>query len=148
MFLEIKNILKSQGTIDAISNFLNKIPKYTSHYSFSNRVYFHLTLSWKKLYEEFCKQTTDLQVTYKLFKSEADKYNVKYLAISQKRTLAHIAINVTQNSRGLYHQKRELHYCKNQTTTKGEMNLLANVLKQMKRCSRMRTATSCDSLSI
>ena len=76
MFLEIKNILKSQGTIDAISNFLNKIPKYTSHYSFSNRV-FHLTLFFKKLYEEFCKQTTDLQVGYKLFKSEADKYNVK-----------------------------------------------------------------------
>ena len=77
MFLEIENILKSQGTIDVISNFLNKIPKYTSHYSFSNRVYFHLTLSWKKLYEEFCKQTTDLQVGYKLLKSEADKYNVK-----------------------------------------------------------------------
>ena len=72
-----KNILKSQGTIDAITNFLNKIPKYTSHYSFSNRVYFHLTLSWKKLYEEFFKQNTDLQVGYKLFKSEADKYNVK-----------------------------------------------------------------------
>ena len=46
----------TQGTTDAISNFLNKIPKYTSHYSFSNRVYFHLTLSWKKLIAEFCKQ--------------------------------------------------------------------------------------------
>ena len=51
-------------TIDTISNFLNKIPLYTSHYSFSNRVYFHLTLSWKKLYDEFCKQTTDFQVGY------------------------------------------------------------------------------------
>ena len=77
MFLEIKNILTSQGTIDAISNILNKIPKYISHYSFSNRVYFQLTLSWKKLYEVFCKQNTDLQVDYKLLKSEADKYNVK-----------------------------------------------------------------------
>ena len=28
-------------------------------------------------YEEFCKQTTDLQVGYKIFKSEGDKYNVK-----------------------------------------------------------------------
>ena len=39
----------TQSTIDVISDFLNKRPKYISHYSFSNRVYFHLTLSWKKI---------------------------------------------------------------------------------------------------
>ena len=77
-----------QGTIDAISDFLNKIPKYTSHHSFSNKVYFHPTLSWKKLHEEFCKQNTDLEVSFNLFKSEADKYNVK-IYIPKKDTCSY-----------------------------------------------------------
>ena len=88
MFLEIKK--HTQGTIDSISDFLNKIPKYTSHYSFSNRVYFPPTLSRKKLFEEFCKENTDLQVCYKLFILEADKYNVKIYIPKD----THIVINV------------------------------------------------------
>ena len=41
----------------------------------------------------------------------------KFSYIPKKDTCTHCD-QCTQNSRGLYHQKREIHYYKNQTTTK------------------------------
>ena len=43
----------SDATLSTIKYFLNAIPKYISHYSISIRMYFHPTLTWKKMYEEY-----------------------------------------------------------------------------------------------
>jgi hypothetical protein len=49
--------------ISAMKNFLDSIPKYSSHYSNNNRTYFHPDLTKKKLHELFCDGHPDKVAT-------------------------------------------------------------------------------------
>ena len=67
----------NEETISRITKFLNDIPKFTSHYSSSERLYFHPTLTWKKIFEQYCLENPNHCVSFYIFKREIEKYNVK-----------------------------------------------------------------------
>lgn len=53
--------------ISSINVFLDRIPKYSSHYSNNNRSYFHPDLTKKKLHELFCNENPGRTVSYGTF---------------------------------------------------------------------------------
>jgi len=62
-----------------IETFLNKFPKYRSHYSSSQRFYFDSSLTVNKLHKIFCEQQKSKNlkiVSYSTFCREFKKYNI------------------------------------------------------------------------
>ena len=60
-----------------IKLFLNSLVKYKSHYSDSDRTYFHPRLTQKLIYDEFKKNNINWKVSRSFFISELNKFNVK-----------------------------------------------------------------------
>lgn len=68
----------STTKIEKVKKFLKDMPKFQSHYSESEREYFHPDLTRKKIYTLY-KETfpEDVQVKYKIFESVLKELNIK-----------------------------------------------------------------------
>ena len=69
----------SEVKINRIRNFLEKFPKYKSHYSNSEKIYFSPHLSKQKLYELYEKDVSaDYRVSFPIFNKCFSEYNIGF----------------------------------------------------------------------
>lgn len=64
--------------IDIIKSFLNKFPKYTSHYSNNNKQYFPPNLTKSKLYNLYKSENMEDFVSYFVFDNSLKNYNISF----------------------------------------------------------------------
>ena len=66
----------SDETIKIVQEFIKNVPKYVSHYSNSGKQYFHPSLTWKDLHNEYIQKCPAFPVGFSVFMKEVKRFNV------------------------------------------------------------------------